>query len=522
MRKLWLWLTAVLVTLILGVIALSFWIDEPLRRYMEQQLNAQLQGYTAHVGALDFHPLGFSLDLEDVVIVQTAHPEPAVAHLPQLSASVQWRALLSARVVADFLFDHPKIYINRQQTKKEAEDEVPVQERGWQAALQSIYPLQINELRVVEGDLTYVDEGPFRPLHLSRLNFRAGNIRNIWSPEHNYPSDLHLDGVVFDSGTILLDGQANFLAEPHAGVQAQVTLEKVELDYFKPILARQNFAVRNGTFSGTGTIEYAPGTQVVDLQKLTIQDAQIDYIHTARSAVAEKEGVRETVQTAKEVSNQPTTFLRVKQADIIRSTWGFENKATDPPYRLFVSHANLHLTNLSNHLTEGTAVGKLSGKLMGSGAVQVTTTFRPETKGPDFDLAARIEPTPMQPMNDLWRAYGDFDVTAGLFSLYMEFGVKSSAVTGYVKPFFEDLDVYDRRQDKEEGVFQQIYEGLIGGISWLLENPSRDKVATKTTVSGRLENPEAGTWEAVVGLIQNAFFRAILPGFEQEAGRGGD
>jgi hypothetical protein len=522
MRRLWLWLTGILVTLMLGVVALSFFIDEPLRKYTERQLNAQLQGYTARVGVLDFHPLGFSLDLKDVVIVQNAHPEPAVAHLPRLSASVQWRALLSARVVADFVFDHPKIYINRRQTKKEAEDKVPVQERGWQAALQSIYPLKINELRVIEGDLTYVDEGPFRPLHLSRLNFRAGNIRNIWSPEHNYPSDLHLDGVIFDSGTLLLDGHANFLAEPHPGVQAQVTLENIELDYFKPILARQNCAIRGGTFSGTGTIEYAPGTQVVDLQQLTIQDVQIDYIHTARSVVAEKKAARETVQAAQKVSNQPTIFLRIKHAEIIRSTVGFENKATDPPYRLFISHADLRLTNLSNHLTEGTSVGKLSGKLMGSGTVQVTTTFRPETKGPDFDLAVRIEPTPMQPMNDLWRAYGNFDVTAGLFSLNMEFGVKSSTVTGYVKPFFENLDVYDRRQDKEEGVLQQIYEGLIGGISWLLENPSRDEVATKTTVSGRLENPEAGTWEAVVGLIQNAFFRAILPGFEREAGRAGD
>jgi hypothetical protein len=222
------------------------------------------------------------------------------------------------------------------------------------------------------------------------------------------------------------------------------------------------------------------------------------------------------------VSNQPTIFLRIKQADILSSTLGFENKATDPPYRLFISHADLRLTNLSNQLTEGTAAGKLRGKLMGAGVMQATTTFRPETKGPDFDLAVRIEPTPMQPMNDLWRAYGNFDVTAGLFSLNMEFGVKSNAVTGYVKPFFENLDVYDRRQDKEEGVLQQVYEGLIGGISWLLESPSREEVATKTTVSGRLENPEAGTWEAVVGLIQNAFFRAILPGFEREAGRAGD
>jgi hypothetical protein len=30
------------------------------------------------VGALDFHPLGFALDLEEVVIAQNAHPDPPV------------------------------------------------------------------------------------------------------------------------------------------------------------------------------------------------------------------------------------------------------------------------------------------------------------------------------------------------------------------------------------------------------------------------------------------------------------
>jgi hypothetical protein len=387
--------------------------------------------------------------------------------------------------------------------------------------LQSIYPLKVNEFKIVEGELTYVEDGPFRPLHVSRVNFRAGNILNIYSPDHVYPSDLHLAAVIFDSGTVSLDGHANFLAEPHLGVQAQLTLEGVELDYFRPILTRHNVAIRNGTFSGTGTLEYAPNTKVVHLQQLTIQKMQLEYLHTARSTAAEKQGARETVQKAQEVNNQPTLYLRVDQLDVVNSTFGFENKATDPPYRLFLADAELHLSNLSNHLREGTAVGTLTGKWLGSGTTAVTATFRPEHTGPDFDLAVRIEQMQMQTMNNLWRAYGDFDVTAGTFSLYMEFQVKNGAVTGYVKPLFKDLDVYDRRQDKEEGVFQQLYEGIIGGISWLLENRPRDEVATQTTVSGRLENPETGTWEAVIGLIQNAFFKAVLPGFEREAGRPG-
>src|SRR5438093_4310749 len=121
------------------------------------------------------------------------------------------------------------------------------------------------------GDLTYVDKGPFRPLHLSRLNFRVENIRNIRSPDRVYPSDLHLDGIVFDSGTVLLEGHANFLAKPYAGVKAQITLKHIALDYFNPIASRHDIVLHNGILSGTGNIEYAPSIRVVQLQRLTIQ-----------------------------------------------------------------------------------------------------------------------------------------------------------------------------------------------------------------------------------------------------------
>jgi len=51
-------------------------IDEPLRRHIEQQLNASLTGYRVRIGALRLHPLGGSLDLLDSTIAQTANPDP--------------------------------------------------------------------------------------------------------------------------------------------------------------------------------------------------------------------------------------------------------------------------------------------------------------------------------------------------------------------------------------------------------------------------------------------------------------
>ncbi len=153
---------------------------------------------------------------------------------------------------------------------------------------------------------------------------------------------------------------------------------------------------------------------------------------------------------------------------------------------------------------------------MGSGPTEIEFAFRPETKGPDFDLKVRIENTDMRTMNDLFRAYGKFDVVAGIFSLYSEIKVRQGKIEGYVKPLFRDINVYDQRQDREKSVFRKLYEGLVGGIAGLLQNRPREEVATETSISGDIESPQASTWETVLRLIQNAFFKAILPGFERE------
>ena len=158
---------------------------------------------------------------------------------------------------------------------------------------------------------------------------------------------------------------------------------------------------------------------------------------------------------------------------------------------------------------------------MGSGPTRAQATFRPESKGPDLDLTISIDDTDMPTMNDLLRAYGNFDVVAGKFSLYSEIKIRQAKIDGYIKPLFRDMKVYDRRQDAEKSMFRRLYEGLVGGISGLLKNRPRSEVATKVPISGDLEAPQSNTWETIVRLIQNAFFKAILPGFEKEVSQDG-
>jgi hypothetical protein len=58
--------------------------------------------------------------------------------------------------------------------------------------------------------------------------------------------------------------------------------------------------------------------------------------------------------------------------------------------------------------------------------------------------------------------------------------------------------------------------GLVGGAQTLLQN-RRGEVATTVEISGRASDPETSTWALVVGLIQNAFVKAIAHGFEPQA-----
>jgi hypothetical protein len=507
--------------LIMLAIALAFFIDEPLRRHVEQEINSRLKGYTVRIGKLDLRPLSFSVGLYDVTILQDANPDPPIMHVPNIEASMQWRALLSGRVVSDVLIERPHAHINLKQIRDEAADDVPVQERGWQEALQAVSPLKVNEVQVIDAEFTYIDAGPFRPLHVRQLQFRAENIRNIHSEERVYPSDISLEGIIFDSGKISMNGHADFLAEPHMGIKAQFALENMELDYFKPIVSRHNIAVRDGTLSGAGEIEYAPTIKVVHLQSAAIQGVHLDYIHTAQTAPVEREAAQKVQEKAQEVSNAPGILLRADQLSIVRSDIGFVNKAARPNYRVFLAPIEVHLTNFSNQFTEGPAVAKVTGKFMGSGQTVVGATFLPETTGPNFALAASIENTQMRTLNNLLRAHGNFDVVNGFFSVYSEFRVKDRTVRGYVKPLVREMDVYDPSQDREKNLFQKIYEGLVGGVSKLLENMPREEVATKADISGPIENPQASTWQVLVSLIQNAFFQSILPGFESDLRRSG-
>ena len=511
-----LWVAGILVALLLIVVIASFFIDEPLRRTTERRMNQSLKGYQVRLPKLHFSPIGLSITLKGLTVSQLAHPEPPVAEFPYLRTSVQWREILSGKLVGDMRLDEPKIHVDLKQLKSEAASTVPMKQKGWQQAVEAIYPLKINLLKINDASITYIDEDPDRPLKLTHLNLEANNIRNIHLPDKVYPSDFHLETDIFGSGHGTVDGRANFLAEPTPAVKAALELVKVPIAYFAPVLARSNVRIQGGVLSADGDIEYGRKVQTARLKKLTIHGVKLDYVHTPETAQAERRRAGKVKEAAKEVTNKPDLILTVEHLGLTGANLGVINDFDGRKVRLFLSDADFFLDNFSNQFSKGPARAKLSGKFMGSGVTEAAGTFRPEDQGPDLDLYLKITNTQLASLNDLLRNYGNFDVTAGTFSLVTELHVKNNEVNGYIKPFFKEMKVYDRRQDKKERFFHKVYEMLVGGVAQLLENKPRDQVATKADISGPLQHPETSTWQIIVQLVRNAFFKAILPTFERE------
>jgi Domain of Unknown Function (DUF748) len=519
-RRWVLWTGGVIAFLLLLLFVLAYMIDEPLRRRVERDMNAQLKDYTVRIGKLDFHPIGMSLDLEKMYLYQNAHPDPPIAYIPDLHASVHWKALLHRRLVGDFEITDPKLYLNLANFAAEAKSPTPVKDKGWQDALYAAYPLLINRFAVRNADITYADRGPFKPLHLTKVNFTAENIRNVKSEKGFYPSPVEFEAVVFDTGKAAFKGQADFLAEPNLGMKGDLALAQITLDYFKPITERYQFDVRKGTLSASGSVEYNSELANVMLSNVTIKGFDADYLHQDVSTAPTEKVSKETGKVARQTANKQDLEFKLKRLEIDGRV-GYINQVAKPaPYRVFLDNAKIVLENLSNQFKEGPAKANITGRFQGSGVTRIDAAFRPEDKGPDLDLNLSIENTEMAAMSDLMRAYANFDVAAGNFSMYSEIKIRQGKIDGYVKPLFSDLQVVDERPGKDESFWHKTYVKLIQGLSNILKNRPRQEVATKVAISGDVEAPQTSTWQMIVKLVQNAFFKAILPGLDRELQEG--
>ena len=510
------WIIGTLAVLVVAIFVASYFLDPMIRTRVENAMNERLVGYHTSLSHAHVQLLSGTLILNGLIVKQDAHPTPPIADLPKMEFNIHWREVFTGHVVGQVLITHPHLHINLIQLRTEKADPLPLSKKGWQDALEAIYPFKINLFKVQNGEVTYIDTDPQRPLHLSDISLRADNIRNIHYNDLAYPSPVHASSVVFDKGRLTIDGRANFLEKPFPGVNAKYEVESIPLDKFEPEVQRANLHVYHGVLKSTGAVEYSPKVKKVDVENATIDGIHLDYVHTSQSAAGESSRMKIVKADAAKVNNAPGLQLRAREIALTNSELKFINDTGNPHYKLVISNGNMRVTNLSNHLSAGPAKFQFNGKLMGSGNATLSGVLRPEHQGPNFDFDLASRDTELTSLNDLLRAYGKFDVAAGKVSVFSQVTVKDNYVSGYVKPLFTDVKVYDSKKDAKKPLLHKAYEVVIGGAAKLLKNRSTQQVATKVDISGPVKNINVDPWQAFGQFIVNAFINAIVPGFDHE------
>lgn len=515
------WTVGILAGLVLIITLGLLLADDPLRGYIEERVNRSLDGYTFKIEDLDIHPFNLGLTFHRMILSGEESPNHPPDHPPvhpmveigQADFSIDWVSLTSGRLIADLDIINPVVRLDSEMFRSRRPEEKAKQEQGWQAAVRQMYPFEINRLEVRDGDFTYAYDRP-EPIEIHDIDLSAADIRNVSRRETPYPTPVGISATLFDGGDFQVDGKADFLTGAQVHFQADYSLKDAGVEFLKPIVALIDIRLEKGRLaSSRGRIEFTPDARRLIIQRMEIDQAKFDYIHPdykLRQKDRKSNGNGDSGKDEK--SGRP--FHWVVEKLLVTGEAGFVNRSTDPAYRVYLDQGDFTGTDLSDGYRKGRVELHLEGRFMGSGLGRFTAAFKNTEKGADVELAAKIVGTRLERMNDLLRAYSDLDVVDGSFSLYGEMTVKNGEIDGYVKPFFGSVDIYSERQDKREGLLDKSYEAFAGVMVDLLGNRPQG-VATKVDLSGQVEDPGASTWQIIANLIRNAFFDAILPGFEQ-------
>jgi len=353
-KRKWVVLLGVLLSLGLLVVTTDTLLDRPLRDWAEKTMNARLKGYTVRITRFNTHLWRLAMELNGLTLVQNSHPESPVADIGALKFTVLWRQLLHLRLAGDLTIQQPNLHINLAQLQEEARSDVSLKDRGWQDAVEAIYPLKLDEVKATDGTVLYLSDQPSaKPIRLTKLYLVAHDVRNARSAKGTFPSPVHLEAVLFDTGKLWFDGAADFMAKPSVAIKGEAKIEQAPLDRLDPLARIVQLRTKGGTLSAQGSVEYTPQSTEAILKDVLIDGLKSDYVTSEATKTAEKQHGKAVAKAAKRVTNAPQMLLRIDRFRILHSDVGFINDATAPHYRLFISNLDLEMGNLSNQATEG-------------------------------------------------------------------------------------------------------------------------------------------------------------------------
>lgn len=230
---------------------------------------------------------------------------------------------------------------------------------------------------------------------------------------------------------------------------------------------------------------------------------------------------RETTQTTItpswiEITKELFPFS-INQLDIEDGTVHYRDFHSDPNIDIYLDKVYLTATNLTN--SRSVSQSKFSRIEMNNRPgnndpeLRVVVLLDTFAEKPAFDMRFSLNNLNLVRMNEFFKAYGNFDVESGTFTLFSEMSASNGAYKGYVKPLFKDLEVVDWKKD-DQSLLRLTWEAIVGATAQILKSERTGRVATQIPIEGDFKDQNIDYWSAIGNLLRNAFIQAIRPTFE--------
>jgi hypothetical protein len=212
--------------------------------------------------------------------------------------------------------------------------------------------------------------------------------------------------------------------------------------------------------------------------------------------------------------------IRINSFEIKNGYMAYKDFTTDPNIDVWIDEFNLlvtNLTNIENSQDSLPSYVKGSAVTFGDGSLNIEAKMNALKEVPDVDLNFEIEDVNIVEFNNFLRTYAGIDAEKGSFNLYTEVIVNDGAITGYVKPIMEDLEILEW-EEEEGGFISKVWESIVGGVTEVFENQPKDQFATRAELQGNVNDVETEPWPAVWNVFKNAFIDAFSKGIENTIG----
>ncbi len=193
----------------------------------------------------------------------------------------------------------------------------------------------------------------------------------------------------------------------------------------------------------------------------------------------------------------------------------YQDFSKSPQVNVYINDMSGEISNLRNVTDGGEALPStiiVKGNSIGNGRLDINGKLNILKKVPDMDINAQLENIDLTALSNYTHAYAAIDIRGGSLNIYSKVAVKDSNVSGYVKPIAKGVSLIDL--GKEKNPVKAIWQTVVAVVVEIFTNQSKDQFATTVPLEGKLGSINTDKWEALIGIIRNAFVESVKAGFD--------